>query len=236
MAEKVIVLHGWGKGIGPWQKFKKELEKADFTVFLPELPGFGQTPAPEKPWSVSDYVIWLKSQLPERYWLAGHSFGGRLAIKLASTQPVGLQGLILIDSAGIKPRSSIKKFSCLILAKTGRAVCLLPPFCLIRGLARKALYRLVNSRDYYQAQGVMKKTLRQVVAEDLKPLLKKIKIPTLILWGESDHVTPLKDARLINQLIKGSQLKIFPGRGHLLPFQQTQPVIEAIGEFIKKHS
>ncbi len=230
-----MVLHGWGRGVEKWQGFKKELEKSGFEVFLPELPGFGQTTAPEKAWNVNDYLDWLKPQLPLKYWLISHSFGGRIAIKLASQHPAGLKGLILISSAGIKPRPSWKKFGFLVLAKVGRTVCFLPPFCLIRGLARKALYCLVGSRDYYQAPGVMKKTLRQVVAEDLQPLLKKIKIPVLILWGESDQVTPLKDARLINQLIKGSQLKTFPGSDHLLPFQQTQSVIKTITEFIKKY-
>lgn len=230
-----MVLHGWGQGIKKWQGFKKELEKSGFEVFLPAMPGFGQAPAPERAWDVGDYVDWLKPQLPPRCWLVAHSFGGRLAIKLASQSPAGLKGLILISSAGLKPRLSWKKFGFLVLAKVGRTVCFLPPFCLIRSLARKALYCLVGSRDYYQASGVMKKTLRRVVAEDLQPLLKKIKMPVLVLWGESDQVTPLKDGRLINQLIKGSQLKTFSGSGHLLPFQRTQAVIKMIAEFIKKY-
>lgn len=229
-----MVLHGWGQGVKKWQGFEKELEKSGFAVFLPAMPGFGQAPAPERAWDVGDYVAWLKPQLPPRYWLVAHSFGGRLAIKLASQSPAGLKGLILISSAGLQPRPSWKKFGFLVLAKVGRAVCFLPPFCLIRSLARKALYCLAGSRDYYQAVGVMKETLQRVVAEDLKSSLKKIKIPTLILWGEKDQETPLRDGELMKRLIPSSELRVFPSAGHLLPFQQTQLLVEAITKFIKK--
>lgn len=233
MGQNVVVLHGWGRGVEKWQGFKKELEKFGFEVFLPEMPGFGQTLAPEKAWSVNDYLDWLKPQLPLKYWLVAHSFGGRIAIKLASQRPKGLEGLVLINSAGIKPRLSIKKFSFLFLAKAGRAVCLLPPFCLARGLARKALYRLAGSQDYYQAQGVMKKTLQKVTAEDLTPFLKKIKIPTLILWGGQDKETSLRDGQLMNSLISNSKLKVWSQSGHLLPLKMSKQTAREISDFMK---
>jgi len=235
MKPKIVILHGWGKRIDRWQKVKRELEKAGWSVFLPFLPGFGSQPAPARPWGLKEYEQWVKERLPARYFLIGHSFGGRIAIRLASQNPKGLVGLILINSAGIKPKFSFKKFIFIILAKIGKIVFLLPPLFFFRGLAKKFLYFLAGERDYYQAKGVMKETLKKVVREDLKENLKKIKVPTLILWGEKDRVTPVADGQLMARLIKKAEIKIAPLAGHLLPFEFAKETATEILAFCQKY-
>lgn len=236
MVASIVILHGWGRRLERWQGLKKELIKAGFNVFLPHLPGFGSRPAPEKPWKLDDYVRWVKSRLPKNYFLIGHSFGGRIAIKIASQNPQGMKGLILIDSAGIRPGNWLKRSFFWLLAKMGKIFFLLPPFFLLRGLAKPLLYKLAGARDYEQAKGVMKKTLQKVIAEDLKKDLKKIKIPTLILWGEQDKVTPVSDGKLMDCLIKNSYLKIFPGVGHDLPLRMFNRAAEIMIKFCQENS
>lgn len=212
---------------------KKELEEVGFEAAIPQLPGFAQAEAPKRPWSVSDYVNWVKTRLPKEYFLVGHSFGGRIAIKLASQDPKGLGGLILINSAGIKPRRTLKHLLFLVLAKMGRLIFLLPPFFIFKNFARKALYKLAGVRDYYRAKGVMKETLKKVISEDLKGDLKKIKVPTLILWGEKDRTTPLSDGELMNRLIPHSSLKVFPEADHSLPLKFPKQTSLAIIKFAR---
>ncbi len=234
MEAVIVILHCWGRRIEKWQPLRKELEKAGFEVFLPRLPGLGQAEPPDKPWGVSDYVQWVKERLPANYFLVGHSFGGRMAIKLASQKPKGLEGLILISSAGIKPKNTLKRFVFLLLAKIGKLFFIIPPFSFFQDCARKVLYQLAGERDYYRAKGVMRKTLKKVVGEDLRGDLKKIKVSTLILWGEKDSFTPLADGELMDRLIPNSSLKVFPKADHSLPFQWSRKVASEIVKFIKE--
>ena len=59
----VLILHGWGWPISSpqWARVKELLETAGYEVFLPDLPGFGQTPSPKEPWAIDDYVEWVKN-------------------------------------------------------------------------------------------------------------------------------------------------------------------------------
>lgn len=227
----IVILHGWGSRVERWQPLKKELEKAGFEVFLPHLPGFGKTEPPPEAWGIGDYAAWIKERLPKNYFLVGHSFGGRIAIKLASEKPEGLKKLILIDSAGIRPKKTLKHFIFLFLAKIGKLFFLIPPFLFCRNLARKVLYQLAGERDYYQAKGVMRETLKKVIREDLRGDLKKIKVPTLILWGAKDKMTPLVDGKLMNSLIVNSYLKVFPDSGHDLPLSLSRKTAREIINF-----
>lgn len=234
MGLAVAILHGWGSKVEKWNPLKKELEKAGFEVFVPQLPGFGKSRTPDQPWSVSDYAQWVKTRLPKHYFLVGHSFGGRIAIKLASQKPEGLKGLILIGSAGIKQRKTLKHFIFWLLAKIGKLFFNIPPFSIFKSFARRILYKLAGERDYYQAKGAMKETLKRVISEDLKEDLKRIKVPTLILWGERDSFTPLSDGELMNRLISGSSLKVFPNADHSLPLKLPREVALEIIKFAKE--
>lgn len=234
MQKQIIILHGWGKRLERWQKVKKELEKNGWRVFLPTLPGFASAPAPAQAWGVADYAQWMKERLPQNYFLLGHSFGGRIALKIASSNPVGLKGLILVASAGIKQKKKFKKMLFWWGAKIGKIVFFFPPFLFFKALSRRLLYKLSGERDYYQARGVMKKTFQMVVSEDLQSEMKKIKIPTLILWGAKDRLTLLSDGQRMNHLIKNSTLKTFPDEGHDLPFKLSKLMVREINRFYQQ--
>jgi len=80
----------------------------------------------------------------------------------------------------------------------------------------------------------MRKTMKKVIGEDLKKDLKRIKIPTLILWGERDSLTPLADGELMNRLISGSSLLIFSKANHSLPLKMPGEVTQEIVKFIRE--
>lgn len=232
--KKLIILHGWQSQLERWQGLVKGLEGKRFKIFLPQLPGFGKNKI-SQPWDLNDYVDWLKNYLKVnkiyKYYLLGHSFGGRIAIKYAATSPQSLKGLFLVNSAGIKPRLSLKKIIFFVLAKTGRRVFSLPPFSFFRRPARFLLYFLAREKDYYQANSIMKKTMKKIINQDLRSLLGKIKVPTLIIWGENDQFTPLKDGQLLKQRIANSKLIIYDKVGHGLPFIKTPNLVKDIVNF-----
>lgn len=215
---KILILHGWGSNSGRWQRVKKLLEKKGIEVLALDLPGFGIIPSPPKPWGRDDYINWILQKVKEKNWgkfnLLGHSFGGGLAVKMATNFSEKIDRLILCAPAIIK-RKSIKTYLFYWLAFLGRRIFSLPGLKIFYPQAQKLVYKLAGARDYYVADGIMKETMKKIgKEEDLEMVLERIKTPTLILWGKKDDVLPLKDAYRIKEKIKRSQLRVLPGARH----------------------
>ncbi len=137
----LIILHGWQSSKEKWQKVKEEIEKKGIEVLTPDLPGFKTEMILEHPWDLDDYLNWVKnfSLEKEKFFLLGHSFGGRVAIKFAVRFPEKLSGLILCSAAGIKPKKTIWGLSVLIIAKIGNRLSFLP----FHSFLRKLFYKLL---------------------------------------------------------------------------------------------
>lgn len=230
--QTIVILHGWQSKISRWQPLIKILKKK-YQLFCPTLPGFGQDQL-LKTWTLNDYCLWLKdylmvNKIPNPTLLA-HSFGGRIAIKFVAGGGE-ISRLILIASAGIKSRKRLKKTIFLLLAKIGKVFFSIPPFSFAKKFSRWLLYSLVREKDYYYASGFLKSTMQKIIEEDLEPMLTKIKIPTLIIWGAKDTYTPLADGKIMNQKIKNSHLAIFDNAKHDLPFTRIKKISELIFNF-----
>jgi pimeloyl-ACP methyl ester carboxylesterase len=92
------------------------------------------------------------------------------------------------------------------------------PAALRRAAGRSADQR--GSADYRAVSGVMRGTLVRIVNEDLRPLLPRIDIPVLLIWGETDSETPLEDGQLMERLIPDAGLVVFEGAGHYAYLEQ----------------
>jgi pimeloyl-ACP methyl ester carboxylesterase len=95
---------------------------------------------------------------------------------------------------------------------------------------RQKLYSRLGS-DYLSA-GNMKGIYLNVIREDLSSSATKIHNPTLLIWGDHDAATPLKEGVRLSQLIQGSTLKIIEGSGHFVHQEQPQKVAEYINDFL----
>lgn len=231
----VVILHGWSRYHQRWQPLKKELQKLNYRVKYFKLPGFKGADL-ERVWDLKDYVGWVEEKLKKEkinsYFLAGFSNGGRISIGLAAKDSAELKGLVLLNSAGLVAPWSVKKGCFWVLAKTGKIIFSLPGLSRLNQLARRTLYRLVRERDYLEAPPNLASTMKQLIHQDLSSKMKKIKVPTLLLWGGKDRTTPLKDGLKIKSLISRSQLVIFPYASHALPYQNPKGVSHQINQFI----
>jgi len=231
--ETLVILHGWGSSKEKWQALKKELEKKEIRVLAPDLPGFKDESKLSRAWTFDDYLRWLEALLKkeEKFFLLGHSFGGGLAVKFASRHPDKIKGLILV-SAGIV-RMKTKKI--VLISKIAH---IFNNFCFLPGYktAQKLIYyKILKRPDYLKAKGELKQTFKNIIAEDLTPILSKIKTRTLIIWGKNDKLTPLQDAEIIHKNLKNSQLKIFDNVGHLVHRDLGAKVLaQEIIKFIKQ--
>ncbi|NMB53943.1 MAG: alpha/beta hydrolase [Leptolinea sp.] len=215
--DNILLLHGWGMDSGNLRDVSTLLkEKTSSRVYSLDLPGFGFSDTPEVPWCVDDYVnlvrSFIESQNLSKVSILGHSFGGRIAIKLAAQYPTSLDRLILVDSAGIIPKRRAGYYFKVYLAKIIKFLKKTFP-----GIANwkvfETLSSSVGSEDYKRANQ-LRGTLVRVVNEDLKPCLPGIKARTLLIWGEQDKEVPVSDAKIMKDLISNSQLEIVRHAGH----------------------
>lgn len=234
----LIILHGWQSSKERWQKVKDLLEEnGELEVVIPDLPGFKQESELDRVWSLDDYVDWLASvtENRERFYLLGHSFGGRIGIKFAIKYSYKLYGLILVSAAGIKKEKTVFEDVLEKGAEFSRALRIgeIPIIKEIWGLLRKFVYSiLLRKTDYLKVSGFLKGTIKKVLNEDLSPFLSEIKVPSFIVWGEKDKITPLGDAYLMNKEMKFSQLEILNGIGHRPHMENPELLVQTIEKFI----
>lgn len=243
----LVVLHGWQSSKEKWQGVKENLEKEGIRVIVPDIPGFKPETALQKTWNLDDYLYWFKDflakeknlcpALAEGFFLLGHSFGARISLKFAKSNPEELKGLILVSAAGIKKRYTFfeKIFQWLVKKVRVLKIEEMPFSWGIIEFLKKIFYRFIlRKTDYFKASGFLKETIKNILNEDLTLILGEISSPTLILWGEKDRITPLKDAFLMKEKIKNSKLEILKGLGHVPHLEKPQVLAQKINEFLTR--
>lgn len=227
--KKIVILHGWTYSLDKWGRFIDLLRENGFEVELPKIPGLTQES--NETWDLDKYTNWLNKLLGKyenKLILLGHSNGGRIAINYAVKYPNKLEKLILIDSAGIFHNDlpiRLKRIVFKNVAKIGKKFTK-------SDILRKVLYKFAREGDYENASENMKKTITNLMNIDLRPVLRKIKTPTQIIWGENDQIIPVKDAYLISELIKGSKLYIVKNARHAPFFTNSEEVARIIKDDI----
>ncbi len=234
----IVLLHGWGSNIKLFANLIDLLSRK-YTVVAMDMPGFGESQEPPSAWCVDDYVNFvidfLKGYNTKQVMLLGHSFGGRVIIKLNSRKdlPFEVTKVILVDSAGILPPKSNKKSFRTYYYKAGKAF-LSNKF--VQKIAPDALENFrkkMGSADYAAASPLMRQVLVKVVNEDLEPLLPNIKCPTLLVWGVNDTATPLSDGEKMEKLIPDAGLVKLENAGHYSFLEQQFTFNRVMCSFMK---
>ncbi|MDE6541045.1 MAG: alpha/beta hydrolase [Muribaculaceae bacterium] len=211
----LILMHGWGCTMDTVASVERVAAESH-TVYNIDFPGFGQSPEPSDTWGVDRYTRLIEAMAArlglDRPVLVGHSFGGRVGLLMASRTPV--DKLVLIDAAGVRPRRSARYYMRVYSFKAlKRLARLLLPAARAEALIERRR-RASASADYAAASPRMRAILSRVVGEDLCGVMPSIKAPALLVWGENDTATPLRDARRMEKLIPDAGLVSFPGCGH----------------------
>lgn len=219
--KKIFILPGWTYSVDKWQEFSDYLKSKGVDPWIINIPGL--TEKTDRVWTLANYVEWLKKKLgpeKEKIVLMGHSNGGRLALAFAAQYPERLKYLILIDSAGIYHRERPLRLKRLIFrtaAKLGKKITSSERW-------RNLLYKIAGEHDYQNATPPMRQTMVNLISQDLSSWLGRIAVPTLIIWGGQDKITPLSDGLFLADHIKRAKLFIVDKAGHSPQFSHPAQV------------
>jgi pimeloyl-ACP methyl ester carboxylesterase len=221
---EIIALHGWGRS------------GADFGTILQgtnaialHLPGFGPTVAPPEAWSSADYADHLAAALADfpPVILVGHSFGGRVAVRLAARHPERVKALVLTGVPLTKTTRAAKPALAFRVARALHALKLLPEQTM------ESLRQQYGSADYRAATGVMRQILVKAVAEDYLEDAARVLHPVIMVWGELDQSAPVAAARKALDCFPNATLRVVPQASHLLEGSLEEGVAKAVSDASK---
>ena len=240
MKHPLVILHGWNLSAAKFMPLSRELKKLGYRIYVPDLPGFGKNQKVEKPLNLSDYAIFVEAYLKKhkisKAVIIGHSFGGRIALKMAAAKNGNLVALVLTGTPGFLPLPKIKVLFFMLLAKIGGLFFSLPIINRLDRIMRKILYRTAGASDFYHTKENMRQTFKNIVREELSPYLKKINTPTLLLWGRDDGIVPLSVAFRMSKTISRVQLQIINEAKHGVPWTHPEEFSRHLDRFLKKYA
>ena len=221
----IVLLHGWGQNIQMMNPIGERYQKY-FNILNIDLPGFGESDEPLDSWTVVQYADCVKKLVDnlkiKKVILIGHSFGGRVSLVYAAKY------------------------------KTEKLVCLAAPYCkeikklplknriykrikTIPGLSwlARIMRNKIGSSDYKNASEVMKGVLVKAVNGDLTEYAKKIKCPTLLVWGSCDTAVPVNRAYELEKLIGDAGVVVYEGATHYAYLERLNPLTAVLDSFFK---
>lgn len=217
----VLILHGWGCSTQTMYCIFNYFANLDHDVVAIDFPGFGNSQTPPASFTIFDYAKVVDGVIRELFScppdVIAHSFGGRVALILASENKINR--LIITGGAGMKPRRSLKYHLKVALHKLKKKV----------GLNTKN----DGSADYRALTPNMKKVFVSVVNTHLENVLKKIKNPTLLIWGERDKQTPLYMAKRMKRRIKDCEIVTLKGCSHFAFLEDTKTFLLVSKTFLE---
>jgi pimeloyl-ACP methyl ester carboxylesterase len=214
----LMLLHGWGVTRETLRPIGTLFERTH-RVHLIDLPGFGEAPVPPDTWDTVTYTDLVQHYLLDRVGgpvvLVGHSFGGRITLRLAARRLPQIRGAVLMGVPGLPDtRWSRKKMRRTWIRALRRFLTAVRPITgsrLVDWHSRK-----YGSRDYLSA-GPLRKILVRTVNEDLTDAARTVECPVLLLWGTDDDETPQWLGERYRELIGArATLGLLPHKDHHL--------------------
>ena len=237
----VVLLHGWPLDRTTWSRVARALAASGFRTIVPDLPGFGGS-AVRDLWTVDAYgdavATTLREIAPGPVALAGHSFGGYVALALAERHPRLLAGLALVSSRAIADSDAARRGREEMIDKVraqGTAA-------LLPGLAERlvaanadpklgeAAHRLIERAN---PEGVVAAVRAMAARPDRSAVLESIRGPLLVLHGDADALIPVTEVATPAQPRGPVTVTILPGVGHMPMWEAPEATARAIVAWAK---
>ncbi len=232
MPRTIVFVHGAGSSHRIWRDQWAGL-KGTARLVIPDLPGHAESSGTARE-SIEEYAAWVSDLVADlelrNFVLAGHSMGGAVALSAALSGIRGLEALVLVGT-GAKLRVSPIIFDGI----TNRFVEFAPEFVdlLLAKEGSSALKEELTADVLSTRPAVFLADFRACDAFDVRDRLAAIRVPTLILNGDDDRLTPLKYGEFLATGIPGAVLKIMHGAGHAVMLEKPNEVNNVVASFIQ---
>lgn len=240
--EPVLLLHGYPHDRTLWAP-QLAAPAAGFRYIAPDLPGFGQTER-ISPTSLDRWGDWTVSLLDalglESAVIGGLSLGGYLALAIARRHPSRVRGLVLADTrAGAdseEARGKRREAQALVRAEGPGAIAERAIIGMVGKTTRASRPEIVAALDT-----MMRRASVDAIVDALQVLMDRpdatrgladITVPTLILCGDEDVLTPVDESRAMHAAILGSRLEVIPEAGHASNFERPEVFNRLLSDFL----
>ena len=242
-APTLVLLHGFGSSLHTWESWARELS-GDYRVIRFDMPGAGLSGAePNGDYSDAGSMRVLAALMDQlgiaKASLIGHSMGGRIAWTFAAAFPARVDKLVLIAPDGFaSPGQEYgKRSSVPAMVKLMRYVLPKPLLRMNLNPAYGDATRLTVTRyhDLLLAPGNRDAMIARMAQTELVepgPLLRSIRAPTLLLWGEKDAMIPAANADDYITFLQDQRLVVLPGLGHLPHEEAPEISVVAVKQFL----
>ncbi|HLY40081.1 MAG TPA: alpha/beta hydrolase [Terracidiphilus sp.] len=235
----VVLVHGLGGRAEDWRNLAPYLKKAGYRIYVPDLPGYGQSERPgDFSYSIPDeaeVVVGFFDKLDlQRVDLIGWSMGGWIVQWVAARHPERVKKLMVLDSAGIRARPTWN--TALFTPTTADELARLDDLLMPNPPHLPAFIARDVLRVSREHAWVIQKALRSMLTGDdvTDTMLPEMKMPILIVWGSEDHITPLSEGNEMKRLAPHAELDVIGGCGHLAPVQCSREIAPAMVGFLNR--
>lgn len=256
--KNIVMIHGFRGTFNGLSLVARDLSD-DFNCFVPDIPGFGKGPKLDT-YSLDEYVLWLDKyidtlNLSKKPVLFGHSFGSIITSAYATRFPDKISKLILVNPIGYPALEGPRWFltQCAVLYYEIGSI--LPEKLARRWLSMKLVVNLMSitlaktkqkplrkyihhqHRKYFSRFHDAKTVLasfKTSISYSVKNFASSIKVPTLLIAGDLDDITPIQRQKKLTKLFPNSELKIIKGVGHLTHYETPDQVARLVKEWTTK--
>ncbi len=229
---RVVFLHGWGRRGHDFADAAAQLALEGIGSVAFDLPGFGSSPLPTVAGGARHYADLLLPALGELgagpFVFVGHSFGGRIAVVLASRHPELVKSLVLSGVPLLRKQTTSKSpFVYRLLRSLNKSH-------LVSDATMERARQRYGSTDYKNASGILRDVLVATVNESYEDELATLNAPVVMVWGSNDMDVPVATAQRAASLLAGSHsLRVVNGIGHLLPSQAPKELVVSVKEALQ---
>ncbi|MGH7905462.1 MAG: alpha/beta fold hydrolase [Candidatus Binataceae bacterium] len=246
--EPILLLHGAGMGVSAehnWRGSTAVLTEKGFSVYAPDIVGFGESDKPAGGNTIESKVQHVKNFIDvlclERFHLLGNSLGGRITLGIAHDWPHRVKRAILSGAAGLaisfspvlrslaeyhpskeKMREYLTNLCYDSALVTDEMVDKRYRLSLLPG-AREAYSKFISSAN--SAEGMTK---------GVEEMLPRIQTPTLLIWGKQDRVVPPEIGQKMAALLPNSRLEIIDECGHWAQIEHPDHFHQLVGDFLSR--
>jgi len=236
--DPLVIIHGGGDGARAWKKNMAELSE-NYTVYVPDLPGFGRSQAMSDSFDISEFTSFVEDFSHnlglKRFHLVGHSVGGGIALHYAVKFPHKIAKLVLVNSMSLGKEIALwvsVLSSCVFCRSLAVAAA-----AILEGV--KWLVNLVYAPLKFMNPFPRAKinlgagmAMLQEQAEVLVNQFSQLMIPTLLVWGANDSIVPVSNAYAAARLIPNCQLHVFKDCGHSVYKQKVKEFSHLLTTFL----